>query len=194
MSAHPPYSALVLAGGTARRFGGADKGLQLLDGQPLIAHTLASLAAQTLEPAEVLISANRNLDSYLSYGHPVYPDSLPGFQGPLAGIAEGLAHAQHDWLLVVPCDVAALPVNFAERLFSAAAAVEAVCASDAGQQHPSMLLLRTALYPRLIEFLHGDSRRIRDWLASLRLREVFFPTPFANLNSPEDLAAHTLRK
>ena len=189
----PPYSALVLAGGTARRFGGADKGLQLLNGQPLIAHALESLAAQTLPPAEVLISANRNLDSYLTYGHPVYPDSLAGFQGPLAGIAEGLAHARHDWLLVVPCDVAALPPDFAARLFNESHGAEAVCACDAGRQHPSMLLLQTALYPRLAEFLHGDSRRIRDWLACLKLKEVMFPQPFANLNSPEDLAAHIMK-
>jgi len=189
-----PYSALVLAGGSARRFGGADKGLQLLHGQPLIAHALTSLAGQTLAPAEMLISANRNLDQYLSYGHPVYPDRHPGYQGPLAGIAAGLAHARHDWLLVVPCDVAALPVDFAARLFAASAGAEAVCACDAGRQHPSMLLLQTALYPRLEEFLHGESRRIRDWLACLTLREVCFPTPFANLNSPEDLAAHSERR
>jgi molybdopterin-guanine dinucleotide biosynthesis protein A len=189
-----PYSALVLAGGSARRFGGADKGLQLLNGQPLVQHTLAGLAAQTLPPAEVLISANRNLDSYLSYGYPVYPDSRPGFQGPLAGIAEGLAHAQHAWLLVVPCDVATLPRDFAERMFRASAGAEAVCACDAARQHPSMLLLQTMLYPRLAEFLHGDNRRIRDWLASLKLKEVLFPQPFANLNSPEDLAAHLARR
>jgi molybdopterin-guanine dinucleotide biosynthesis protein A len=186
----PAYSALILAGGTARRFGGADKGLQILHEQPLVEHALAALRAQTVAPAEILISANRNLEIYAGYGCPVLTDSRPGFQGPLAGIAEGLAHARNKWLLVVPCDIAALPADFAERLFAESQDVEAVCASDPEHMHPSMLLLQTRLYPRLDEFLLGESRRLRDWLASLKLREAWFAEPFANLNTPADLAAH----
>jgi molybdopterin-guanine dinucleotide biosynthesis protein A len=190
MAAHPAYSALILAGGTARRFGAADKGLQLLDGRPLVEHTLGALEKQQPAPAEILISANRNLEQYTQYGRPVYPDRRPGFQGPLAGIAEGLAHAIHDWLLVVPCDVAVLPPDFAARLFAESEDVDAVCACDTNQMHPSLLLVRTRMAPSLDEFLHGESRRMRDWLARLKLREAFFTTPFANLNTPQDLAAH----
>ncbi|WP_426957598.1 NTP transferase domain-containing protein, partial [Bacillus velezensis] len=63
--------ALVLAGGRGSRMGGVDKGLQLLDGQPLVAHVIARLAPQ----ARVLrISANRNLDAYAALGHQVLPD------------------------------------------------------------------------------------------------------------------------
>lgn len=193
MTGHPAYSAMILAGGTARRFGGSDKGLQRLEGRPLIEHMLAALEAQQPAPAEILISANRNLEQYTQYGRPVYPDSRPGYQGPLAGIAEGLAHAKHDWLLVVPCDVAILPPDFAARLFAESNEVDAVCACDTNQIHPSLLLVRTRMAPALDEFLQGESRRMRDWLASLKLHEAFFSTPFANLNTPQDLAAHQAR-
>jgi len=187
----PAYSALVLAGGSARRFGGADKGLQQLAGRPLIEHALAALAAQAPPPAEVLISANRHLDAYGAYGHPVLSDSLPGFQGPLAGLAEGLAHARHDWLVTMPCDVARLPADFVARLFSERHGdkTDAVIACDAHSLHPTLALLNRRVLPQLIEFLSGDSRRLRDWLAGLHTREAFFTEPFPNLNTPEALAA-----
>ncbi|KZE28906.1 molybdenum cofactor guanylyltransferase MobA [Crenobacter luteus] len=184
------YQALVLAGGSARRFGGADKGLQLLDGRPFVVHTLAALAAQSAPPVSCLISANRNLDTYRAFGHPVLSDSRPGYQGPLAGIAEGLAELSEDWLLVVPCDVVALPADFAARLFAEAdERTDAVCACDAERHHPALVLLHRRVRASLDDFLHGDSRRLRDWLAGLNTREAFFATPFPNLNNPEAVAA-----
>lgn len=83
------YTALLLAGGQARRMGGVDKGLQTLHGQPLAAHVLASLAAQSQPPARCLISANRHLDAYAALGWPVLADAEPDYPGPLAGIAAG---------------------------------------------------------------------------------------------------------
>ena len=69
------YTALLLAGGQARRMGGVDKGLQTLHGQTLAAHVLASLAAQSQPPARCLISANRHLDAYAALGWPVLADA-----------------------------------------------------------------------------------------------------------------------
>ncbi|MHB8678709.1 MAG: NTP transferase domain-containing protein, partial [Rudaea sp.] len=44
MSAFDPaaITAAILAGGEGRRVGGADKGLMLLDGNPLVTHVLAA--------------------------------------------------------------------------------------------------------------------------------------------------------
>ena len=51
----------ILAGGQATRMGGADKGLQILHGQPLYRHIAQKLAPQV---DSILISANRNLEQY----------------------------------------------------------------------------------------------------------------------------------
>ncbi|PTT75762.1 molybdenum cofactor guanylyltransferase MobA, partial [Pelomonas sp. HMWF004] len=110
---------LVLAGGRGARMGGLDKGLQLLAGQPLVAHVLARLAPQA---APLLISANRHLDTYAAFGHPVLPDP-PGlnFAGPLAGMLAGLNTLPADaWLLTAPCDCPHLPADLAARLLAAA--------------------------------------------------------------------------
>lgn len=58
-------TGVVLAGGKARRMGGADKGLLELNGKPLWRHVADALAPQL---ATVVISANRHLDIYQASG------------------------------------------------------------------------------------------------------------------------------
>lgn len=79
-------AGIVLAGGQARRMGGADKPLLLLKGRPLIAHVIARLGNARA------ISANGDPDRFAPFGLPVLPDDIPGFAGPLAGILTGM-----DW-------------------------------------------------------------------------------------------------
>ena len=71
---------LVLAGGQGRRMGGVDKGLQLLQGRPLIQHVIDRLRPQV---DSLLINANQNLERYAEFGCPVVSDRVGGFAGPL---------------------------------------------------------------------------------------------------------------
>ncbi len=186
------YTALILAGGQATRMGGADKGLAMLNRAPLIEWTLAALAAQSVPPANILISANRNLDTYAAYGHPVLPDTLTGSQGPLAGILAALQSTHLSTsgnLLVLPCDAAQLPGDFAARLLARAeAGLDAVSAADPQHWHPTLMLLHGAKPASLLDYLESGQRSIRGWLAGMRHETVGFSTPFANSNTPEDLA------
>ncbi len=59
-------SAVILAGGLARRMGGVDKGLQLYQGVPLFWHCYQRLKNQV---AEVAVNANRNQAIYRQSGH-----------------------------------------------------------------------------------------------------------------------------
>ncbi len=90
----PAITGLILAGGRGSRMGGVDKGLQNFRGQSLAQQTLVRLQQQSLPPQDILINANRNLAAYQSLGVPVWPDSLDGFAGPLAGFLTGLEHCQ----------------------------------------------------------------------------------------------------
>lgn len=101
MSVAERVAAVILAGGQGRRMGGADKGLLDYRGRPLVEWVLDALAPQV---AEILISANRNLDRYARYGRRVLPDALPDFPGPLAGVLAALDAVDTEWLLAVPCD------------------------------------------------------------------------------------------
>ncbi|NWK77714.1 molybdenum cofactor guanylyltransferase MobA [Aquitalea sp. LB_tupeE] len=184
-----PYTALILAGGQASRMGGVDKGLVELAGQPLIARTLHSLAAQSQPPARVLISANRHLDAYAAYGYPVLPDTLPGYPGPLAGLLAGMQAEPDSVLLMLPCDAVQLPADFATRLLAALPGRQVVSASDSVQWHPSLLALQPGLTDALTAYLAGGNRSIRGWLAGLQHDTVPFALPFANLNTLQAVAA-----
>ena len=100
-------TGLILAGGRGSRMGGVDKGLQDHLGVPLALHALRRLAPQV---GTVMINANRNLDVYASMGVPVWPDEIPDYAGPLAGMLAGLAHCETPYLATVPCDTPNFPL------------------------------------------------------------------------------------
>ena len=62
-------SAVILAGGKARRMNGADKGLQLLKNKPLISHVIERLQPQVID---ISINANRHHEEYAQWGFPVF--------------------------------------------------------------------------------------------------------------------------
>ena len=205
-NAPPPITALVLAGGRGARMGGADKGLQMLQGRPLVQHALQRLRQQSLPPAHVLISANRHRAEYEALGVPVLADDWPDFPGPLAGFLAGSTHAGTPLLLTVPCDTPRFPLSLCERLAQALRAQEADLAMAATperdargalrpQAQPVFCLLRTMLAGSLQAYLQAGGRGILDWSAQHRTVLVAFdraddePRAFANLNTPDELRA-----
>ena len=148
MNARPPVrceiTGLILAGGLARRLGGADKGLVQLAGRSLVEWSIAALAPQV---GTLLISANRNLFRYAAYGYSVIPDRHLGFPGPLAGIAGALAVARTPWILCLPCDTPCSPADLADRLAQTLAIDQAEIAagSDGARMQPLHALIPVAL-------------------------------------------------
>ena len=192
----PPTPAtitgLVLAGGLGSRMGRIDKGLALLDGQPMAGHVLARLRPQV---GPLIINANQNLDDYARFGPPVVCDRLEGFAGPLAGLEAGLAACTTPYLVSAPCDSPFLPPDLVSRLadtLSAARASIAV-ARTGDQLHPVFSLMRSDALPDLQAFLRAGGRRVERWLQRLRWVPCPFddvPEAFANINTPEELRAH----
>jgi molybdopterin-guanine dinucleotide biosynthesis protein A len=185
-------TGVVLAGGRGTRMGSVDKGLQLLNGQPLALHVAQRLLPQV---GQLAINANQNLDHYREFGFPVWPDTLQGFHGPLAGLHTALSHCETPYLVSTPCDSPFVPLDLAARLalaleqHDAEAAVAATGASPPLQPQPVFCLLRTTLQPRLERCLIDGGRRVNEWLASLRVAQVHFEdeAAFRNINTAEDL-------
>lgn len=179
--------ALVLAGGRGERMGGVDKGLQLLDGRPLVTHVIERLAPQA---SPVRISANRNLPIYAALGHEVLSDPAGlEFAGPLAGMLAGL-HAIPDdaWLLTAPCDCPCLPLDLAERLM-AAATPHGLAFAEAAREHPTHALLHARLRAPLAAHLHAGGRAVLRWMRSQPHGVARFDNEaaFVNLNQLADL-------
>jgi molybdopterin-guanine dinucleotide biosynthesis protein A len=196
----PAITGLILAGGRGSRMGGVDKGLQNFRGQPLAKQTLVRLQQQSLPPQDILINANRNLAAYQSLGVPVWPDSLDGFAGPLAGFLTGLEHCQTPLLLTVPCDSPLFPLDLVQRLVQAMADQDADLAMAAAPEadgtvrpQPVFCLLKTELLESLIKFTQGGGRKIDAWTGQHRCATVPFDLPsdsahaFANANTLAEL-------
>ena len=182
-------AGLLLAGGQARRMGGADKGLLTLGGRPLAAWGLTRLQNQV---GEVLISANRNHADYEKLGVRVIRDSVSGYAGPLAGLVAGLQEASSDWLLSAPCDSPLLANDYAERMQEAADSGQwdAVVAHDGRRLQPVFLLVSRRLQQSLGDFLAKGGRKIDLWLEEVSHQRVDFsdhPDMFLNVNTPEEL-------
>src|SRR5690606_7350586 len=104
---------------------GGDKCLLDLGGQPLLGHVIARAKPQV---DTLVLNANGDAARFAAFGLPVVPDSLPGFQGPLAGVLAGLEHAATQGcadVLTVAADTPFLPADLVARLRAARARVGA---------------------------------------------------------------------
>jgi molybdenum cofactor guanylyltransferase len=198
-----PVTGLVLAGGQGSRMGGVDKGLQSFHGQPLALNALQRLGRQQGHRLSgCLINANRHLDVYAGWGAPVWPDTLTGYAGPLAGFLVGLAHCTTPWLLTVPCDSPLFPLDLLERLAIAAEREGADIALAAAREEdgqlrtqPVFCLLHTRLRPSLQDFIESGQRKIETWTRLHPTAIVPFDLPnddpraFCNANTLAELRA-----
>ena len=193
-------SALILAGGRGSRMGGIDKGLQNFRGLPLALQTLLRLQLQSEAPQEILINANRNLAAYESLGAAVWPDTLEGFAGPLAGFLTGLERCETPLLLTVPCDTPLFPLDLMERLHTALIAEDADLAMAAAREEdgqlrpqPVFCLLKIELLDSLVQFTQKGGRKIDAWTGQHRCAIVPFDRPqdtpeaFFNANTLAEL-------
>ncbi len=184
-------TAVVLAGGLARRMGGVDKGLVPFEGRPLVMAVVNRLAPQC---AAVLVSANRNLPAYRALGLMPVPDRIPGFGGPLAGWEAACAAAETDFLLSAPCDSPRVPLDLAQRLLAALLAQpdrKAAAPVVAGKKEPVFALFHRSLAPALRAALISGEHRVGVWLTSVGCLWVPFAAEeaaaFANYNTIEEL-------
>jgi len=118
-------------------------------------------------------------------------DDLGGFEGPLAGMAVGLKHAQTDFVLTVPCDSPLIASDLAKRLEDARTVRDSLLsvAHDGERLQPVFALLSTELLPSLREFLARGERKIDRWYAQHDYVTADFSghqDTFLNINTPED--------
>ncbi|ASE82397.1 TPA: molybdenum cofactor guanylyltransferase MobA [Citrobacter koseri] len=188
MNLESAITGVVLAGGKARRMGGADKGLLELDGKPLWKHVADTLASQ-LET--VVINANRHQDIYQQSGLKVIPDSLADFPGPLAGMLSVLQQEKGDWFLFCPCDTPYIPRNLVARLKAQRNNAPVVWVHDGERDHPTIALVNRSVAPFLQEYLRSGERRVMVFMRQAGGHAVDFSDfkqAFVNVNTPEELA------
>jgi molybdopterin molybdotransferase len=190
-------TAIVLAGGQGKRMGSVDKGLQPFKGKPFIAHVLEKIACQA---GTILISANRHLTQYQAYGYPVYPDTVAGFPGPLAGFLTGLTHCQTPYLATAPCDTPFLHDALIKKLKTALIETDADIAvattMEAGttKLQSVFTVMKSHLAPSLAAYLKAGNHKLGLWFDTLKTVTVPFAEKeaFININTLAELNAYQL--
>ena len=192
----PVTLGVILAGGLARRMGGADK-IKIRIGDA----TILERALERLQPqcARLIINAN-DTPRFATAGLPVVADGVQDFPGPLAGILAALDFATAHmpdiaWLVSAPGDCPFLPRDLVPRLHHArhAAGAALACAASDGRQHPVIALWPVALREDLRRALVEEGvRKVGDWSARYARAVAEWPVapvdPFFNVNTPDDVA------
>lgn len=180
-------TGVVLAGGRATRMGGIDKGLQRLNGKALWRHVADSLEPQV---TNLVISANRNLDSWQSSGYPIITDSLNDFPGPLAGMLSVMQQIESEWFLFCPCDTPFIPSFLAKRLIQQKKSSPVVWVHDGERDHPAIALVNREVIAELEIYLAGGERRVMVFMRKIGGHSVDFSdvkSAFINVNTLNDL-------
>jgi len=187
---------IVLAGGDARRMGGADKCLLEINGQTILGYIAARLSLQV---EKLAINANGDPARFARFNLAVVPDPISlQREGPLAGVLAGLQWLEAqgaDALLSVPGDTPFLPRALVSTLAEAMEAQSASCAfaSSRGQPH-SVIALWTLPCKAVIETaLRNGERKVRAVLERLGAVDVAFDSAdeisFQGANTPDELEA-----
>ena len=188
---------LILAGGQARRMGGADKAFVMLGGRTLVENAIERARSQA---GEILINANGDLSRFVKFGREILPDRIGGFLGPLAGILTGHEWMKEHrpkarWLASIPCDTPFLPLDMVERLIGEAERVHALTAvaSSGGRRHNVCAVWSASIAETASTVLNERGlRKMDDFIDSLPHVEVAFDAgpvdPFFNINTADDLA------
>lgn len=187
MELDPALAVLILAGGEARRMGGA-KPLRLLGGRTLLQRSLDRAQGWS---DRVAIAA-RSKEQVGDPGVPVLLDP-PGLEGPLGGLASA-SRLNASSVLTIPCDMPFLPLDLPAKLTASLGGHLVAVAASGGRVHPVCALWRSEALRRVGEYAATGRRSLIGFAESVGFTAVDWEgDPFFNANTQDDLAAAEAR-
>ena len=188
-------SAIVLAGGKSSRMG-RDKALITLQGVPLL-RQVCEVALNCASPVYVVTPWSERYQDILPDACRVIQEvPLPGEtepHGPLVAFAQGLAHVETDWVLLLACDLPQLQVKVLQGwgtgLEKTLEEAIALLPRQAKGWEPLCGFYRRQCLPRLTQFINDGGRSFQGWLSQSPVQELQVRDAqiFFNCNTPTDL-------
>lgn len=185
----PTYDAVVVAGGAARRFGGADKTRAVVDGVPMLDRVLAAVSGAG---RRIVVAHPRPVAAEVAWAR----ENPPG-SGPANAIVTGLAHVRAPYVVLLAADLPYLGTATVRRLLIAAAGPDvdgAVLRDPGGRLQHLCCAVRTA--PLRTSAAAGGwvDAPVRRLLASLALVPVdAIGDEALDVDEPADLPASVSR-
>ncbi len=166
----PRIGAIVLAGGRSSRFG-RDKLAEPVGGRPLLERAVDAVRI-VADVVVIVVSPGATIP--LSDGVLIAFDPRP-FEGPLAGLAAGLAAlpADVDRVIVVGGDMPTLVVPVLRRLIRGLGACDVTVLADDDRPRPLPMAVRSApASAATARLLAGGERRFRALLSELDVEVI----------------------
>ncbi|CAL9513071.1 NTP transferase domain-containing protein [Streptomyces sp. enrichment culture] len=187
------YDAVVLAGGAARRLGGADKPGVRVGGRPLLDRVLAACATAR---TTVVVAAPRPTARPVTWAR----EDPPG-GGPLAALDAGLRHTTAEHVVVVSADLPFLDERTVGRLLDTlrASGADGVLLTDPdGRDQPLVAAYRAARLRETLALLtarHGSPHGLplRRLVAELHLTRIADPVASFDCDTWDDIATARAR-
>jgi molybdopterin-guanine dinucleotide biosynthesis protein A len=138
------FDAIVLAGGTNRRLGGSPKHAIVVEGQTLLARTLAAVE----DAVRIIVVGDDGLIPLVGDAMVVRED--PPLAGPAAGIGAALPHVTSARVVVLACDHPYVADAIAP-LLAGAGSDGAIAVDREGRRQNLTLLARTDALRRAVQ-------------------------------------------
>ncbi len=191
---------IVLCGGRGKRMG-QDKGLMILEDEPLIVQVLENAS----ELADEIILVLRSKEQQMAYECILEKQSFQEKvrictdavedQGPLMGICAGLKCISTDHALVIPCDSPFIPQSFIRNIFNYYNIIYDAVVPEwpDGKLEPLHAIYNKRITGQIEDILKDGKRDVQSLLLEIDVR--YFPVysldetaqSFLNLNYPEDV-------
>jgi molybdopterin-guanine dinucleotide biosynthesis protein A len=127
------WSAAILAGGGATRFGGRDKGALIVDGRSIRAHQLAVLTQIAFDV--MIVGGEPAAADRTAVPVRMIADRVRGC-GPLGGLHAALTEARGDATVILACDMPFVSAAFLAHLLALTSGADAVVPRTDRGYHP----------------------------------------------------------
>lgn len=182
------WSAAILAGGHARRFGGKDKGALVIDGRPILERQLEEISKIT---TDILMVGGRGDAAGRAR---LIGDRVPEC-GPLGGLHAALSESQTDATFVIACDMPFVSATLMLHLLELTREADAVVPRTDRGFHPLCAAYTRGCLQAIVARLATMRLKMVDLLEDVTLRvvttneiEAFgdHRRLLANVNTPAD--------
>ncbi len=166
---------------------GSNKALLPYRGSTLVQH-----AAEAVRQAAGSVALIGDPAAFRALDYAVYPDRWPGC-GPLGGVFTALSVSQHEWSLVVACDMPGISADALKTLIGRAAGSRARVVAGAepgGDPEPLCAVYHCGCLPELARAIRDKRLKMRDLLLELGVDVQPLDHPaLVNVNTPAEWAA-----
>lgn len=181
-------AAVILCGGAGKRLQGADKGLLQYKNRALVEWVIDALQPSV---SEIIISANRNIETYEKLGHPVVQDQTAEHQGPLAGLVASLTtllpRSEIQAVMISSCDTPNLNPTIYKRLRGALNSNANIAIAYDGHRKQNLhCVVHRKAWASLFDFFNQGGRAVHRWQTIAGATEVNFSDQadcFLNINT-----------